>query len=49
MKPKEIIEEARRWAAVDWSPREPDYKSRTGWRRVLWKLVYSTENWFRPF
>lgn len=30
MKLKEIVAEARRWAAVDWSPREPDYKSRTG-------------------
>ncbi|MGN8152551.1 hypothetical protein ACTJK5_09780 [Agrobacterium sp. 22094] len=49
MKFKQIVAEARRWSAVDWSPREPDYTSRRGWRRVLWKLVHSMEHWYRPF
>lgn len=47
MKLKEIVAEGRRWAAVDWSAREPDYKSKTGWRRVLWRIVHSMENWYR--
>ncbi|WP_165505379.1 hypothetical protein [Rhizobium leguminosarum] len=49
MKLKEIITEVRHAAALDSSPREPDYKSKTGWRRRVWYVVHMMENWCRPF
>lgn len=47
MRIKEFVQEVRQAAVVDSSPREPDYKSKTGWRRAAWYVVHCLENWNR--